>query len=254
VLEISRQNGVKLVVPTIDPELLPLAKTSDLFLAAGARVHVSPPSVIEIAQNKIKTVSVLAGVGVPVPVTLSTNHARENPGSVIWPAFLKPVAGSASRGIRILASAAEIPSDPVEPMLVQELLEGPEYTVNIFIDSVGKLRTAAIHRRIQVRAGEVEKGQTERRSDIQALARRVVSGIPEARGVLCFQVIDDKAKGPVVFEINARFGGGYPLADQAGAKFAQWLIEEVSGLPCGANDDWRSGETMLRYDAAVFTR
>jgi carbamoyl-phosphate synthase large subunit len=56
-----------------------------------------------------------------------------------------------------------------------------------------------------------------------------------------------------VFEINARFGGGYPLAHQAGATFSQWLLEEVAGLPATANDRWQDGVLMLRYDSAVFS-
>ena len=55
-----------------------------------------------------------------------------------------------------------------------------------------------------------------------------------------------------MIEINARFGGGYPLVDHAGATFAQWLLEEVAGLSRTVHDDWREGVLMLRYDAAVF--
>jgi carbamoyl-phosphate synthase large subunit len=55
-----------------------------------------------------------------------------------------------------------------------------------------------------------------------------------------------------VFEINARLGGGYPLAHQAGATFTKWLLEEALGLPCTAVDTWRAGVEMLRYDTAVF--
>ena len=62
----------------------------------------------------------------------------------------------------------------------------------------------------------------------------------------------DKATGPRVFEINARFGGGYPLAHFAGAEYTRWLLEEVVGLPSTAHDGWRSGALMLRYDAATF--
>lgn len=57
---------------------------------------------------------------------------------------------------------------------------------------------------------------------------------------------------PRVFEINARFGGGYPLADQAGGRFAESLLARVAGLPECASDHWREGVTMVRYDSAVF--
>ena len=52
--------------------------------------------------------------------------------------------------------------------------------------------------------------------------------------------------------VNARFGGGYPLAHHAGARFADWLLDEIDGRPCRAHDGWREGVTMLRYDDAVF--
>lgn len=72
------------------------------------------------------------------------------------------------------------------------------------------------------------------------------------RGVLCFQAFVDRQGRASVFEINARFGGGYPLAHHAGATMARWLLEERLGLPCSAHNAWREGVAMLRYDAAVF--
>jgi carbamoyl-phosphate synthase large subunit len=42
------------------------------------------------------------------------------------------------------------------------------------------------------------------------------------------------------------------LAHHAGATFAKWLLEEASGRPSSAHDNWREGVVMLRYDAAVF--
>jgi len=55
-----------------------------------------------------------------------------------------------------------------------------------------------------------------------------------------------------VFEINARFGGGYPLADHAGASFARWLLEERLNLPSTAGNKWTAGVAMLRFDAELF--
>jgi carbamoyl-phosphate synthase large subunit len=55
-----------------------------------------------------------------------------------------------------------------------------------------------------------------------------------------------------ILEINARFGGGYPLAHRAGAPFTQWLLEEATDRSSSAHDDWRPGVTMLRYDEAIF--
>ncbi|BCP53911.1 carbamoyl phosphate synthase large subunit [Kaistia sp. 32K] len=251
-IDIVREHGVDLVVPTIDPELAPLAAAIDRFSALGARVHVSPSCVIEVARDKLRTAEVLEQAGVPVPWTRPFGNGHLMDGLSGWPAFLKPSAGSASRGIRIVEGPAELPEAVDEPMVLQQFLVGPEFTVNMFIDQGGVLRSAVAHRRLRVRAGEVEKGRTERDPIFRELAEGVARALPEARGVLCFQVILDAATGPRVFEINARFGGGYPLAHHAGAEYARWLLEEVAALPSTAHDDWRAGVLMLRYDAAIF--
>ena len=252
-LEIVVDSDVDLVVPTIDPELAPLAAAADRFRAAGARVHVSPPSVIEVVRDKVRTAEALASAGIPVPWTASLEAARAAVDEIVWPLFLRPSGGSASRGIKVAFGPADLPAAPDEPMMVQQLLVGPEYTVNMFIDDHGVLQSAVAHERLRVRAGEVEKGRTQRDPIFRRLAEGVARALPDARGVLCFQMIMDKAAGPRVFEVNARFGGGYPLAHFAGAEYTRWLLEEVVGLPSTAHDSWRSGALMLRYDAATFT-
>ncbi|WEX89796.1 ATP-grasp domain-containing protein [Sinorhizobium garamanticum] len=250
--DIAARHEVRLVVPTIDPELLPLAIAAGEFEAIGARVHVSPPSVINIARDKAETMRVLAAAGVPVPATTTFEDVRERPGEWPWPLFMKPRNGSASRLIRLVRTPDELPRDVEEPMIVQEFLDGPEYTINAFIDATGRLKTAVAHHRLSVRAGEVEKGRTVRDPRFTEIAHQLARSLPEARGVLCFQIIVDRQRGPKVIEINARFGGGYPLVDRAGATFARWLLEEVAGLPSSAHDEWREGVLMLRYDAAVY--
>jgi carbamoyl-phosphate synthase large subunit len=149
-------------------------------------------------------------------------------------------------------SEAELDRGEPEPMIVQELLEGEEWTVNLFVSQSGHLRAIVPHRRVSIRAGEVEKGMTQRHPLLEELGRRMIAGLPGARGALCFQAmvgVDGAAK---VFEVNARFGGGYPLADRAGASFTRWLIEERCGLPSTAGNDWTDGLTMLRFDDAIF--
>src|SRR6185503_7690674 len=131
--------------------------------------------------------------------------------------------GSSSIGLIRYGSAEQYRRNPPpSDCIVQELLEGPEYTVNTFCDSGGAFRCAVPHLRIEVRGGEVSKGRTERRADLTGIAEQIAT-LPGARGVFCFQAIVTE-RGPVVFEINARFGGGYPLAHRAGAKFTKWLL------------------------------
>ena len=249
---ICREYNVGLVVPTIDPELLPLAEARERFAAAGTTVAVSALPVIEICRDKLQTARFLARYGIPVPRTIDPDSAdREH-----WdgPAIVKPRNGSAGRAITRIDSLEALPGTQAEPMVVQELLEGEEWTVNLYFDGRGALRSVVPHRRIQVRAGEVEKGVTGRQRQLMEIADKMAACLPGPHGALCYQAIiapDGTAK---VFEINARFGGGYPLADYAGACFAQWLIEERMQLPSTAANRWTAGVAMLRFDAAIFVR
>ncbi len=251
-LEAVQRHGIHLIVPTIDPELLPLAKAADQFKALGARVHVSDVETVQIAQDKIRTAQTLGCSGVPVPQTFSLDEVHQRKQGLPWPLFLKPNSGSASRGLKLVDQYEDLPSLFSEPVLLQQHLQGPEYTVNIFLNSDGVLKSAVVHERLRVRAGEVEKGRTVRHEELLEISRRVALALPGARGVLCFQAIDDVEAGLQVFEINARFGGGYPLVHHSGANFARWLIEECAGLTPSAHDNWRDGVVMLRYDGAVF--
>lgn len=252
ILEATKHHKADLVVPTIDPDLLPLAQVADEFGKLGALLHVSALSVIEVVRDKQRTSDVLAAAGVPVPRTLDQHAITSNPDQISWPVFAKPSGGSASRGLHVFHKAQDIPETFPEPMIFQDLLQGPEYTVNMFVDQSGTLRTVIPHLRMQTRAGEVEKGVTCRRKDLHDIAEGIARTLPLLRGVACFQVIDDPDLGPRVIEINARFGGGYPLADHAGATFAQWLMQEAQGDPCSAHNNWRDGVKMMRFDSAVY--
>ncbi|MWV27590.1 ATP-grasp domain-containing protein [Erythrobacter sp. GH3-10] len=248
----TRENGIGLIVPTIDTELQPLADARPDFSAQGTYVHVSSPQVIDIVRDKKRTMDVLAEAGVPVPRTARLEDFRRDPAGWDWPLFVKPVSGSASRGVELVQDIKALDREFDEPMLVQELLRGDEYTINLFVDEDGVMQAAIPHLRISIRAGEVEKGRTVRRDDFEAIARNLAAAMPGARGVLCFQVFDDPVLGPRVIEINARFGGGYPLADQAGGHFAENVLRQAMGEPLVNCADWRDGVTMLRYDNAVF--
>ena len=149
---------------------------------------------------------------------------------------------------------AELAATKRADYLAQELIDGREFTVNLFFNQAGMLRSAVPHCRQEIRAGEVSKGTTEHQPELMKLALRLGFALRGACGPLCFQAMVPKEGQARIFEINARFGGGFPLAHAAGAKHTQWLLEEAAGLPTTATDQWEEGVTMLRYDAAFYRR
>jgi len=135
------------------------------------------------------------------------------------------------------------------------MASGEEHTVDILIGRGGEVLCAVPRRRIEVRGGEVSKGVTVRNPAIEDVAVRLAGALPGAFGVINVQLFHDANGEIAVLEINARFGGGYPLSARAGANYPRWILESLCGLESTArSDQWQSGLTMLRYDAEVFVR
>ena len=127
-----------------------------------------------------------------------------------------------------------------------------EYTVDMYFDKTHHLKCIVPRKRILIRAGEINKGLTCKNSIVPFLKDKL-SFIEGAVGCLTGQFFLHKSSGRIVgIEINARFGGGYPLSYQAGANYPQWLIREYfKEETISYTEDWEDQLLMLRYDAEV---
>ncbi|MBP6505929.1 MAG: ATP-grasp domain-containing protein [Opitutaceae bacterium] len=251
-LDLCRRQQVHVLVPTIDPELAILSRHIDDFASIGTRIVISSPAVVALGNDKWLTSVRLANAGIPTPKTVTLAEYRANPESLVGAVIAKPNTGSASVGIVRPQTLANLAGLSESNYIVQEMWQGVEYTVNMFFDRQGILRCMVPHRRLEVRSGEVSKGRTDRVPQLMQVAEKLGNALSGARGPLCFQAIVQQDGVFCVFEINARFGGGYPLAHEAGAPFTQWLLEEHLGRELSAHNNWTNGLTMLRYDSAVY--
>jgi len=259
-LSIVKANDVKLLVPTVDLDLKLLAENKPRFAALGCRVLVSSPEVIEICQDKRKTYRFLVEHGFDTPLTTTVRSAlsRQIPRrKLTWPCFLKPWDGYASRGNAVVNSRQELLffARRIPNAICQEFVKGTEHTCDAYVDFDMKVRCVVPRRRIEVRAGEVSKGQIVKHALIMSRAAHLVETLRAGPGVVTLQLFltpDGKVK---FIEINPRFGGGVPLSIQAGANFPKWILQELLGRRTNIRfDGFRDGLTMLRYDSEVWLR
>lgn len=246
--DVIARRGADLIVPTIDTELCFYAQRRR---ALGATVAVSEPESIRLTADKMVTHRWLVEQGFPT-VRQATSAAAAL--QLELPVIVKPPRGSASQGVRRIETRSELGAtfEASPELIAEEVAPGREYTVNAYVNRAGACVAAIPHRRVAVRGGEVSKAVTERHEGLQDVARRIVEALPGAWGALNVQAFVDGDEIRVI-EINARFGGGYPLADRAGGRFAEWLLRETRGEdPPRRVEDWRAGLAMLRYDEAVF--
>jgi carbamoyl-phosphate synthase large subunit len=253
--QICEQEQVHLVVPTIDTELPAYAAARDCFRKLGTHIVISSPQTVGICYNKILTHEWLVAQGFPVPRQAAPEVVLADSHNWTLPLIVKPVDGSGSLGVHVVTSFAELASlvPKSNGVIVQECIEGAEHTINVFVNRQGRCLCAVPHFRMEVRGGEVSKGVTVKNVQMMQLANTIVETMPGAYGALNVQCFSTPAGELKVIEINARFGGGYPLAHRAGAPITRLLIEEILGRePQEIFEDWEDGLTMLRYDEAVF--
>jgi carbamoyl-phosphate synthase large subunit len=242
--KICRNENVKLIVPTIDTELMVFSESSASFAKQNIRVAVPPPTFVAMARDKMGTARFLKTCGVGTPQTWQADDPASPPPTTAYPLIAKPRHGSASIGVQSLANNAErlrflasLGAPDKKNYVLQTLCTGRELTVNAFYRE-GKLVCAVPHHRKFVRA-------------VQTAAAAIARGFAGLAGVICFQGFENDSAFTVT-EINARFGGGYPLADAAGGRFARWLIQDTLELTPDDTPEYQVGLRMLRYDAAVF--
>jgi len=255
ILEICRAQRISLVIPTIDTELPIYAAHRPAFEAQGTKVAVSSPKAVAIGGDKTITRDWLVTHGFPAVRQGTPEEILNNPAGWRFPLIFKPRCGSASIGVRHIHSPEmlKLACADESDAIVQELAAGVEHTVNLLVSQSGRCVCSVPHRRCEVRGGEVSKGVTVKHRPLMDLAARIVEALPDASGPFNLQAFLSPSAEIQVIEINPRFGGGFPLAYQAGADFPRWMIEELWGCPSTASfDDWEDSLAMLRYDTAVF--
>jgi carbamoyl-phosphate synthase large subunit len=254
VLQLCAGQQISLLIPTIDTELPTYAAARAHLSKIGTSVCISDPGTIDICCNKIKTHAWLIANNFPAVRQTDICSAFRDPAEWPLPLIAKPYNGSASLGVHRIHTRREFEAilESNDQCIVQEIAPGREFTINVFVNEAGECICEVPHWRMEVRWGEVSKGRTVKDRRLMGLARAVAEALPGARGPLNIQCFMDDAGSIRIIEINARFGGGYPLAHQAGARFTDWLLDEREGKYIERCDDWRDDLAMLRYDEAIF--
>jgi carbamoyl-phosphate synthase large subunit len=255
-LSIVKHNNVRLLVPTVDLDLKSLAQNKPKFASLGCRILVSAPDVVDTCQDKRKTHKFLQNNNFYTPATMSIRTVLNNSQSKMsFPLFLKPWDGHAGKANAVVHDREELAfyAKRIPNAICQEYVEGVEFTCDVYVDFGMKVRCVVPRRRIEVRFGEISKGQVVKNARIMAEAARLVETLRAGPGVITLQLFltgDNEVK---FIEINPRFGGGAPLSIKTGANFPKWILQELSGQePRIRPAAFKDNLIMLRYDSEVW--
>lgn len=264
-LNICNEEAVKVLIPLYEGEFEILHNAREKFKRIGTLVLLSNVEILEICKDKKKTYDYFMNSKIKTPKVYSENEIKDiiTYGDIDkLPLIIKPRDGMGSKGIYKINNFKELKlfKDYVEDGIIQEYIEGTEYTVDVLTDLYGEPVYVVPRKRLEVRAGEVVKSSTSRDGNIINETLKVMKHLNKLRdsnmlgllGPLTIQFFK-KGNGEIyLLEINPRFGGGVPLSFEAGADYGKKILEMFEGKEMKYIKEFEE-IIMLRYDEAVFS-
>jgi len=227
-MKIVEQEGIKLIIPTIDLELPLWGEKSEELRNLGIFTAASPKKTALICNDKFETYDFFKNNNFPTPKTWNKKDISEIK-DYDFPLFIKPSKGRGSINTHKIRSRDELEFfvKYVKEPVIQQFIEGQEFTVDLLSDFDGNVLSVVPRKRLVVRSGVSDRGVTfydERIiKDIKLMAEKLkIKGPANFQGFLT-------DKGVYYIEINPRFSGGIQLTIASGVNFMEILVKLASG-------------------------
>lgn len=222
-----KKNKIELLIPTVDSELLPISMHQKEFYSNHVKLALTSLESLRICQDKYKLLDFCKDTGLtPDFILLTTASSTE---SFHFPCFAKPRVGAGSRGAMIIHNQRELEALPKDgSYLVQELLIGDEYSVDVYVHSNGSPLAAVPRLRMKIDSGIAVAAQTRMNPELIKVALTIIQKV----GLIYVANIQFKANVRGEFkllEINPRFPGTLPLTAAAGIDIPKLLIKDIQG-------------------------
>ena len=243
---LCEEHDVGAIVPLTDLDIEVLAQAR-----ADGRLPqalVPDPEIASATYDKYEAHLLLERLGLPSPPTVLPG---DEPPS--YPVMVKLRRGSGAVDIHAARDAEEAAffCRYVDgPVMVQKLMDGPEFSIDTLSDRDGRCLNAIPRTMIESRGGESIKGTVIDDPELVALGRDVVEAL-STRGPCTVQVFRDKDIGLGITDVNTRFGGAYPapmFAALEGRTYPELIVRMARGEPVEPHvGEFRAGMTFTRY-------
>lgn len=249
ILKLCKTLSVKLLIPTRDEELSLFAINNKKFEEIGTKVMVSDIETIEICQDKELFVEFCEKNNFNVP----KNYKLDENFKPIFPIFIKPKHGKGGKNTFCVRSEEELKLTLkiVPEPIIQEYIDSPEYTVDLFADFSGKVLSAIPRERIHVFGGESIVTRTFKNFKLinESIKLAESLNLIGHNTIQCF-FEEDEVK---FIEVNPRFGGAASLSFAAGVHTPTLLVDLIKGKKLKPLiGDFKDNYVMLRYIEDTF--
>lgn len=249
-LEICREFNVRFLCSLHDWEAPFIAQASERLRDIGVIPVVSELSVLHTCLDKYATYEFGMREGIRVPKTAPGKDSafqQIEQGLLDFPLIVKPRRGQGSVCIETVFSGDELRSACLlaerklsrtasnnllmksgeENLIIQELVSGTEYGLDVVNDLRGNFAACFVKRKLAMRAGETDAAETVDSPVLESFGKAIGEKLGHI-GLLDLDVVMDR-HGPCLLEANPRFGGHYPFSHEAGADIPAALISWSQG-------------------------
>lgn len=247
-LNYCKENKIDMLVSLFDIDLMILSKSKEKFKEIGVKVVVSDEDVIKVCNDKWETYCFLKENGFNAPKTfLDLNEAMQaiENGELKYPVIIKPRWGMGSISVYKANNKIEMDvfynkikeeifntylkyesmEDKEECVMIQQMLDGQEYGLDIINNLNKEYQATIIKKKIAMRSGETDCALTLKDENIVAVGKKISNQLGHIANLDVDVFVDGKAI--YVLEMNARFGGGYPFSHIAGVNLPRAIIKWV---------------------------
>ncbi len=240
--ETIKNHQIHIIIPFLDPATVTASVLKEQNSAIF--IPVSDEKTCEIFFDKAKANQWFLEHKFPVPHQNSSQ----------FPLIAKPVKGSASQGILKIESKAELidfaNKNEVEKYLIQQFIDGDEFTVDCYVDIYGEIMSVVPRKRLETIGGEVSKSITQKEELMIEIAENILQKA-NFRGPITIQFLKD-AQQCYIMEINPRLGGGVITSIEAGADIPLMILKDFLQIKNTKITNWQANLLMMRANREFF--
>jgi carbamoylphosphate synthase large subunit len=231
--------NIGVYIPILNEEIVIASKLSKM--PEFRHIEFFSNEIYEACIDKKVAHDLMARSDVALPALRENQHPDRNKK---W--FVKPKNGVGSFGARIVSESELIQMDQVsiDSLLIQEVCEPPEITVDSFFDCLSGEGIAYARERIETKSGVCTKAAIFQDAEISQIAIKIGKTINQ-RGSICFQVMRSGNEW-VLTDLNLRPGAGTAMSVAAGCNVI------AAGIAVRRGEDFRKFTPNLQVGSKIF--
>jgi carbamoyl-phosphate synthase large subunit len=248
-LTICRTQAIDAIIPLTNKAIDFLDTHREELSGGNRRLFIQESSTIEICHDKWNLWKFMELEGFKSPKTFLL--AESDPPK-IFPLIAKERSGEGGKNQSIIEDQRDLDycMDKYPHHIYQELIQGREFSVDLFADMKGIPQLIVPRKRLSVRGGEVMTSKIDMNESIigsvEALSRRLsltgpctIQGILDENGTFFFT------------DLNLRFGSGSVHTIAAGGNIPLMIYQEMVGQSFH-QPSIQDQSVMTRYPESIF--